>query len=145
MPVMLNKNFVDRFNIGNRKFIHFRFDDSNILMQDGYYEVLWSDNEEWLIKKTSKKYEERINQVADLGSGSKIERLFTPYNQYYLLKNNLAKQVKRVSQIRSFYGVNSGAIRKYIRENELDVRQNKDVAFPSIVKFINSSLLPESK
>lgn len=145
MAVMLNKNFVERFTIGDRHYINLKFRNNNHLLQDGYYEILWCNDTDSLIKKTTKKYEERINQLADLGTGNKIERIFTPSNQYYLLKENLAKQIKRASQIRAIYGVNRGALRKHIRDKELDLRLNKDVAFKSIVEFINSSLLPASK
>ena len=145
MPVMLNKEFVERFNIGNKKFINFKFEGRNEYLKDGYYEILWSNSKNQLIKKVTKKYEERINQTANLGTGSKIERIFLPSDQYYLFGEKLIKQIKRVAQIRSFYGVSGSSIRRCIRENGLDVRHNKDVAFTSIVEFINSSLLSESK
>lgn len=145
MPVMLNKEFVERFNIGTRNFINFKFNGTNATLQDGYYEVLWSNNRDRLIKKNRKKYEERVNQTAHIGTDSKVERIFLSSNHYYLLNNRTSKEIKRAAHIRSFYGVSSSKIRKHIRENELDVRHNKDVAFTSIVEFINSSLLPESK
>lgn len=145
MPVMLNKDFVEKFNLGTRYFVNYKFNGSHAILEDGYYEVLWSDKKDRLIKRVAKKYEERINQSTNLGTGAKVERIFIPMSQYYLLNNNSVKQIKRVAHLKSFYGVSSGAIRKHIRENTLDTKNNKDAAFTSIVKFINSSLLQESK
>ncbi|MFA6769859.1 MAG: hypothetical protein WCR71_01640 [Bacteroidales bacterium] len=145
MPVMLNKKFVEKFNIDNRDFINFKFNGTEIPLEDGYYEVLWSNSENKLIKKTIKKYEERINHLANLETNSKIERFFLHSDQYYLLKEGSVKEIKRVSHIRSFYGVSGSLIRKHIRDKALDVKHNKDAAFISIVEFVNSFLLPESR
>ena len=145
IPVMLNKDFVERFRIGDRKYRNFKFSSTNLALEDGYYEVLWSNSSDEFIKKTTKQYEERINLSGSYDQSNKIERLFVPSDKYFLLKDKLAKQIKRTSQIRSIYGVSGGLIRKHIRDNNLDTKHNKDIAFTSIVKFINSSLLPNSK
>lgn len=143
IPVMLNKNFVRDFNIGSRQFRNFKFRDFNLTLEDGYYEILWSNGTDELIKKATKQYEERVNLSSNFEN--KIERIFIPSHKYFLIKDKLAKQIKRTGQIRSFYGVRAGLVRKHIRENQLDARGDKDFAYTSIMEFINSSLLPDSK
>ncbi len=145
LPVMLNKDFVKQFNIGDRHFKNLTFKKNNLSLEDGYYEVLWNKDRDWLLKKTIKKYEERINIMAYAQASNKVERVFHNTIQYYLIRDNFAKKIKRASDLRSSYGVSAGELRRYIKEANIEVRHNEDFAFTRILEFINSSLLKDSK
>lgn len=145
LPVMLNKDFVVKFNMGNRNYIHFKFKERNISIEDGFYELLWSNGKDSLIKKRIKNYEVRVNQSIDLKTGTELERVFVPIDRYYIFNKKLHRQIKRVTHLNSFYGIKKNKVRKFIKENNIDVKLNKDDAFKQVVEFINSSLLLDKK
>lgn len=145
MPIMLNKDFVEKFNIGSRNYLHLKFPKNKRSLEDGFYELLWSNGQDSLVKKRKKNYEVRIDQSINLTTESKVQRIFTPIDKYYIFNNELEEQVKRFAHISSFYKVRNSKVRRFIKENNLDVKLNKDEAFKRVVEFINSSLLIDKK
>jgi len=137
--VVLNKDFVDFFTLGERKFVNIKKDsDTEQTSPDpGYYEVLYSNSTLRLLKKTKKIYSERINNYSSAATNSKVERIFSPEYSYYLIKGKNVKYVKRLKDIISFLGVKRGDVKPFIREKNLDMRHNKDQSFTEIIKFIN--------
>lgn len=104
--VILNKDFVNSFSIGNHYYINIgRRATGNVYLPGsnedermegvergfideslpaGYYEVMY-DGEMKLLKKTKKTYGERINQSAGTDPKSAIERSFSTTYSYYLV------------------------------------------------------------
>ena len=137
--VVLNKNFVDFFTIGERKFVNIKrnSEDTKSSPEPGYYEVLYSGNAAKLLKKTKKIYSERINNYSSAATNSKVERIFSPEYSYYIIKGKDVKYVKRLRDIISCFGIRRGDVKPLIKEKDLDLRHNKDISFTEIIKFID--------
>ncbi len=136
--VVLNKDFVDFFTLGEKKFINIKkiSDKEKSSPEPGYYELLFANNSVRLLKKTKKIYSERINNYSSAATNSKVERIFSPEFSYYLIRGKDVKYVKRLRDITSFLGVKRGEVKPFIREKDLDLRHNKDQSFTEIIKFI---------
>lgn len=139
--VILNKDFVSEFQLGDKRFININQDASHYSLDSGYYQLLWEGDEVRLLKKIKKLYEEKINQSLSSSSKNQIERIFFPSTQYYMLSNDKIVQVKRLSDIWKFYSLPRSSVRKYVRENLVDVRNNRDYSYNSLLLYINSTLL----
>ncbi len=145
--VVLNKDFVDFFKIGERSFINIKKQAANgrTFPDAGYYEVMFSNSSVKFLKKTRKLYSERINNYASASTNSKVERLFTPEFSYYLIKEEKSANIKRLRDIVSFFGIRRGDVKAFIRERDLDLRHNKDNSFTEIIKFIENKGITPSK
>ncbi len=139
--VVLNKEFVDFFTLGERRFINIKktLENEKTSPDPGYYEVLYSNSAVKLLKKTKKIYSERINNYSSSSTNSKVERIFSPEYSYYIIKGKDVKYVKRMRDIISFFGVKRGIVKPFIREKNLDLRHNKDQSFTEIIKFIHKN------
>ncbi len=149
--ILLNKEFVQYFKIGERRFINIseKFPDEGGLnlknIPNGYYEVMYENNRSKLLKRTKKIYAERINHFASSVTNSKVERMFLPAYTFYLADEKRVQTIKRYRDIISFYGVRRKAVTPFIRENNLDIRENQDLFFKEIVRFIESSGINQRK
>lgn len=83
LPVLLEKNLVDYFTMGERKFVNVT-DGKQYGVDPGFYEVL-ADGEERLMKRIRKEYKE--NLVAS-GQDSKIEKVFDAVIDHYIVKGD---------------------------------------------------------
>lgn len=83
LPVLLEKNLVDYFSLGERNFVNVR-DGKKFGVDSGFYEVL-TEGEERLLKRIRKEYKE--NLVAS-GQDSKIEKVFDEVLDYYIVKGD---------------------------------------------------------
>ncbi len=139
--VVLNKEFVDSFTMGDREFVNVRTNSlqDNSVMAPGFYEVLYKNKSVTLFKKIKKSYSERINQAASSETGSKLERLFLLSNSYFLTKGKSTYAVKRVGDIIRLYPEKRRDIRVLIRERDLDVRHDRDRSYTEIIKLVEST------
>jgi len=138
--MVLNNEFVEYFSFGGRNFVNMKElkQDSGIVgMEAGYYEILYNGSAK-LYKRTKKAYAERINETINLETKSKIERTFLATESYYLFKAGLVLPVKKKSDLLSCYKDKKRNIRIFIRENELDLRNDKDHSFTEVIKFVES-------
>ncbi|MBR5610799.1 MAG: hypothetical protein IKW65_04690 [Bacteroidales bacterium] len=83
LPVLLEKNLVDYFSLGERNFVNVR-DGKKFGVDSGFYEVL-TEGEERLLKRIRKEYKE--NLVAS-GQDSKIEKVFDAMIDHYIVKGD---------------------------------------------------------
>lgn len=136
--VVLNKDYVDYFKMGEREFRHIREmkGSKGDMLSPGYYEVLYKKDDLILYKKIRKTYAERINQAVNAETKSKVERLFIASFSYYLVKGENVKSIKRVGEIIKLYPSVRKEIRQLIREKNLDQRADRDHAFTEIIKFV---------
>ncbi len=125
--VMINKEFVSSFRIGERSFIKYK---------EAYYEVLYRDQSTQLLKKIGKSYAERINQAANISTNTKLERLFIGNDSYFILENGARREIKRKRDFASVYSVKRGDVRRVVREKNLDTKHNKDMAYYEIISFV---------
>lgn len=137
--LVLNNEFVEYFSYGGRNFVNIKDikGDSGSAIEAGYYEILYNGSA-ILYKRTKKTYAERINETINLETKSKIERTFLSTESYYLFKGGLFLPVKKKSDLFSLYKEKKRNIRKFIRENELDLRNDKDRSFKKIIGFVES-------
>ncbi len=145
--VVLNKDFVDHFTIGTKKFHHFREGKKGETdtLAPGFYELLYGGDPARLYKKTKKVYAERINHFASAATNSKLERMFMPLYSYYLIKDGNTHNIKRFRDILTIYGVRRREIRPLIREKNLDVTKEKEISFTEIIRFIETSGISQKK
>jgi 7-cyano-7-deazaguanine synthase in queuosine biosynthesis len=106
------------------------------MLSPGYYEVLYKKDDLFLYKKIRKTYAERINQAVNAETKSKVERLFIASFNYYLVKGENVKSIKRVGEIIKLYPSLRKEIRQLIREKNLDQKADRDHAFKEIIKFV---------
>lgn len=139
--VVLNRDFVSRFNMENRKFIN-----SNhiyIVIKpsslNGFCEILFEKDGVLLLKKIIKTYAERINHFTSTDNNSKLERMFNTSHNYYLIKDQKAYHIKNYRDISNALQFKVRDIKRYSRENDLDYREDKDLSFYKVVEFIQSN------
>ncbi|MEA4868934.1 hypothetical protein SDC9_123856 [bioreactor metagenome] len=146
--VILNKDFVSEFRIGDRLFVNINQYASNLSedapsysLESGYYQLLWEGDGVRMLKKIRKIYEEKINQSLSTSSKNQIERIFFPTTQYYMLSEDKMVQIRRLSDIWRFYELPRSSVRKFVRGNIFDVRNNRDNSYNALLQYINSTLL----
>ncbi len=135
--VVLNGEFVDYFNMGERNFINIKND--NQFLQKGYYEVIYKGDVR-LYKKIKKIYSERINEAISAKTQSKLERLFIVSQNYYLIKDNSVKLIKNKSDLLAGFPDRKKDIRQFIREKNLDMKNEKERSFALVLGFVESSI-----
>ncbi|MDP3453011.1 MAG: hypothetical protein Q8R90_08660 [Bacteroidales bacterium] len=149
--ILLNKEFVNYFKLGDKKFINLTErvlkDDKTALkgLSAGYYEIMFENKNVKLLKRTKKIYAERINHFASSVTNSKLERMFLPSYTYHLIGEKRGQFVKKYRDILSFYGVRRKEVNQFVRSRGLDIRENKDIALTEIVKFIETSGITQRK
>ncbi len=139
--VVLNKDYVSRFNMQSKKFIN---SDQIFIVNkptplNGFCEILFEDNNVMLLKKIIKTYAERINNFTSTENNSKLERIFNPSYYYYIIKDQKAYHIRNYRDISNALQFKIRDIRRYSRENHLDVRTNKDISFFKVVELIQSN------
>lgn len=134
--------------MGDRVFVNINQEASSLSqdaslfsLESGYYQLLWDGDGVRMLKKIRKIYEEKINQSLSSSSKNQIERIFFPTTQYYMLSEDKMVQVKRLSDIWKFYGLPRSSVRKFVRDNIVDVRNNRDNSYNALLQHINSTLL----
>ncbi len=139
--VVLNTDFVDWFSYGGRKFVNHKDFNNNTgsIPQPGYFQLLYNGSSK-LYKKIKKIYSERINENASADSKSKLEKHFLVNESFYLLRDRKFVIVKKKRDFLLLYKSRKKEIRQFIRENNLDLREDKEHSFAQIVKFLESGI-----
>jgi hypothetical protein len=136
--IQLNKNYVDSFSIGNRKFVYIKNADQTGIMAPGYYQLLYNNSIE-VYKKIIKIYGESVNQEY-ISSSRGIIRKFYPVTKYYVKNSMGASTINRKRDIIALYPDLKKEIRKYVHNNGLVFRgENMDNSLVSIFSFIDSN------
>ncbi len=137
--VVLNKNLVDNFSLGEREFLNIREAEGVLKgMSPGYYEVLYKNKSVLLYKKIKKTYLEKVAHHLTQ-SATKIERTFVLSEHYFIDIDGQVKGVKRFADLIRHYSSKRSGIREFVRQNSLDVKSNKDHVYPMVLQFIESN------
>lgn len=131
----LDKGLVERFTIGERKYVALIGANAVEGVSEGFYEILYS-GKEILFKKNVKKYNERL-QSSEQGA----YRYFYPSNRYYILKDGVMIPVSSAKQFKKVYKDKKDAISKFIRKNRIrfiDIN-DKDFIFKEIISFVDNN------
>jgi hypothetical protein len=138
--VVLNKDFVESFTMGENSFVNLNRNEISAGLQQGYYQVLWSGAGTKLLKRIRKNYSEKIAQDGNTTSKNKVARSFVPEVEYYIIDDETAYEVRNLNSFRRIFGVKKSLLYKFKKTNNLNLRKDTDNAFSMLMKFIHSSL-----
>ena len=116
--IVLSSDKVDSFSIGTHVFIVVRPSTSNHLINEGYYESLYS-GEPGVYAKREKKLV--------TGSGSE-ESKYIQYNNYFIRYKNVFYAVDGKSSLLEILKDQKDVLRKYIRTTKLNFKTNLESA-----------------
>ncbi len=135
--IQLNKNYVDSFSIGQRKFVNIRKRDESGLIIPGYYQLLYN-NSVLVYKRIIKVYNESVNQEY-IASNRGIIKKFVPSIKYFLKNQNGTFIIRRKKDILNLYPDKKKEIRKYIRSNGIYFNEDSmDISIVSVLSFIDN-------
>ncbi|MDD2419746.1 MAG: hypothetical protein PHP33_05805 [Bacteroidales bacterium] len=138
--VVLNKDFVESFTMGENSFVNLNRNEISAGLQQGYYQVLWSGAGTKLLKRIRKNYSEKIAQDGNTTSKNKVARSFVPEVEYYIIDDETAYEVRNLNSFRRIFGVKKSLLYKFKKTNNLSLRKDTDNAFSMLMKFIHSRL-----
>ena len=130
LPVLLNKSFVDSFDLGTHSFVRYEQDKHSIL-NEGYYEVLFSDRLV-LIKKIRKQFRE------DPIGGSRIIGSYSLTESFYLQKNATWYLLRKKSDLKKLFPDQKKLIQSVAKTKNLDFSNRKAEFILAIITLINS-------
>jgi len=133
ITVTVNKEFVDDFTIGKRRFINFRGGTSEGAPQAGYYELMFSGSDT-LLKKIRKQYKEEIPQTLS-GNERTMNRYFKQIEDYYLLQGGRWSSVKNRKSLFNAYAQFKRELSHFSREANLNFYDNRDESFTAVMKY----------
>ncbi len=128
---LLNKNFVDYWEVGNRKFTNYTQSVLYQGLQSGYYEVVY-DGRAKAYKKIRKIYEENI-------SGTSVTKSYELSEDYYLLKEGKAYRIKNVAGIARQYKDRKKEIKSLIKSKRLNFKANTSYTIAEILQHLENS------
>lgn len=134
--VAVNREFVDDFVIGKRRYVNFREDSRPGAPAPGYYEVVHSSTDT-LLKKIRKQYKEEIPQTLS-GNERTMNRYFKQVEEYFLLKDGRWIQVKNRKSLLNAYAEFKRDISHFTREAGLNFYENRDESFAAVMKYVET-------
>lgn len=126
--IVINKDQLTHFNIGNQKFINFSFSKYNRFdLKEGYYELMVEDEISLLCKRKVK--------LIPKATYNQFER----EDIYYLIiKEAVIELENRKKLLKLFSKEKQKQIKNHLKENNIIFRNITDVERIRLVKFINS-------
>jgi hypothetical protein len=116
--IVLSSDKVDSFSIGTHVFIVVRSDTSNPIINEGYYEPLYSGE--------PGVYARREKRLV-IGSGSE-EAKYIQYNNYFIRYKNIFYNVDGKSSLLEILKDQKDVLKKYIRTTKLNFKTNLESA-----------------
>lgn len=133
ITVTVNREFVDDFKIGNRRFINLRGDSRAGAPPAGYYELMHSGTDT-LLKRIRKQYKEEVPQTLS-GNERTMNRYFKEIEDYYLLQGGRWTTVKNRRALFNAYSQFKRDISHFSREAGLNFYDNHDESFKAVMKY----------
>lgn len=126
----LQNEFINEFNIGNKKFIQETFDANE---DPRFYQVIGENSSLKILY-----YWEKF--LSDLRSNDSDKRMFSSEQKktFLLLNTNLISYKGNNSFTRQFSSRRKTAIKKYFRVNKMNVKKAKDSEMELLIEFINT-------
>lgn len=133
--IVLNPDFFEFASFDNGYYLYLK----DLPIENGYYEILYSGKVS-LYKKNIKEFSEKIGDYVDAQTNSRIIRSFTSADLYYLKKDGKFHPIKKRSTLLSFFKKDRSLIRKFIRENNLNKSEGKniDYIYAKIVEYADN-------
>jgi len=127
--LLLNKNFVDFFYLGDRKFIHHR-PLVNQGLPYGYYEELYTGNVK-LYKKSKRIYYQGLNTRGEMQRG------FALSQSYYLWKEAKWTIINKQADLKKIYKNQKNELNSVIREVNHTFRKNREQLLIEVVSRLD--------
>jgi hypothetical protein len=127
-PVLIDRDFVDSFSIGYRKYIYYK-QEADSDLKNGYYEVLYSGRMK-LYKKIQKVfYTSVVDGVAKRG--------FTKWESFYLCKEREWVQVNTKADLKKIFKSQQKIVDHLSKTLNLNFRKNKEVALLEVLTYLD--------
>lgn len=129
--ILLNKNQVGGFTLGDHLFIKLKPDDIINIQESQYFEFLYS-GEVCLFKKWSKEYESNASQ--EFPNGKFLDTKTT----WFILKNDKFYRVTNRFALLKVCKDRKEEMKKYFRKNRINVRKGTDQKLIGFIDYYNS-------
>jgi len=131
IAILVNKNFVDSFSMGRRRFVHHKQEQGSMLA-NGYYEVLYEGRLK-LFKKIRKNYFENTLD------GQRLKKGFTLDESFYLWKDDRWVRVAAKKDLQKLYPDQKRNIDQIVKTGRLDFsKNNREHALTVIVTHFDA-------
>ena len=129
--LLVNKDYVDSFSMGNLPFVHYK-QEPNSILNSGYYQVLYMGNVK-LFKKIQKKYyEENVTWSQTRSKGYKLSESF------YLWKGDNWYRINRKADLKRCFPDQTKAIDQLSRTRKLNFRKNTERTLIETLTYIDN-------
>lgn len=128
LPVILDRRYVEWFKIGSRLFVNIEKDKYQGL-NGGYYEVLFDDGKNRLLKRIYKEYKEILERDV-------VEREFLSKIDYYLVIGGKAEKVHGMKSFAKLFPQSKKDIKRVNREVSFTVKEDKDLLFKAYMEAV---------
>jgi hypothetical protein len=128
--ILLNKNQVVAFSLGNQIFIKLEPRDISNISESQYFEFLFGGTVS-LFKKWTKEYESNVSQ--DYPNGKFLDTK----TALYILKNNKLYRIKNRMALLKVCEDEKEEMKKYFRKNRLNVRKGPDQKLIGFMEYYN--------
>ncbi|MBP9979058.1 MAG: hypothetical protein KBE96_07330 [Bacteroidales bacterium] len=128
--VIVNKEFVNSFNIAGKNFIYYNSFNS-LSPESGYYQLQYSGRDT-LLKKVKKIYVEEIPQSATSGT---LRRIFKHEENFHIYTDGKWNKAANRRDLIKIYPQIKKEIKRFIRESKLNFTNDKDNSILEVVKF----------
>lgn len=130
----LDRNAVEEFVIGSRKYVALTAENAVDGLPEGYYQVLFEGND-ILYKKNIRTFHERLQT-----SGGGAYRYFDQSDKYFIVKDGVVFPVVRNRDFARIYKEGKKAVRGYVKHNMgRFTDMERDQVFMSIMEFADKN------
>lgn len=123
---------IRRFNIGNHFFFRPETEQKfNGLNDTGFYEILYPGKTMVVAKKTKK---------VQYYPGEDLPYQFTSYSNYFIYDQEIFREVGSQKELISFYKNKDSEIRKFLRNEKINFKKNREEVLVRSAKFYDQLL-----
>lgn len=125
--VALISDIVTEFDLRGHHFINFIPDERNQKMDNGFYDELYNNKLQVLVKRIKTRQEESLT----------AKKIFYEKTTYYLKKDGIYYTVNNKGQLLDVLSDKKKELKKYIKEKHIDYPDDRDRALLMLVTYYN--------
>ena len=129
--LQLNKEMVDSFSLffQNKSYLFIRLQEDSLKRSSRYFNVLYKGKTVLYVS-----YRKKIDKLAVEGKYDKFYQLI----RIYFVKDNIFSQIDNKGDLIRILVEYKGMIKKYIKNNELDVSKKEPESFVPVIRYYDS-------